>query len=282
VAARAAVRNHARYDLLFPCRSIQEALNTLLVAVTNGEGFIKITGEVGTARPCSAGNSSPRSIRDGISAYVPIRASHRARFNLAVAEELGIPVDRAWTSITCSRRSRARCSTSRASASAWCCAWTKARRCRLETLEALRLLTNLETEKRKLLQVVLFGQPELDRKLSSPSIRQLLQRITFQHHMGALEEREVGAYVTHRLAGRRLHRAADPLPKRPARAASREPRCPPHHQRADAQGAPSRLRRKGAGPVSESTFVWRPPIRRRPAPLAHGGGDGTAPRTGSA
>jgi MSHA biogenesis protein MshM len=70
----------------------------------------------------------------------------------------------------------------------------------LETLEALRLLTNLETEKRKLLQVVLFGQPELDRKLASPSIRQLLQRITFQHHMGALEEAEVGAYVTHRMA----------------------------------------------------------------------------------
>jgi MSHA biogenesis protein MshM len=70
----------------------------------------------------------------------------------------------------------------------------------LETLEALRLLTNLETEKRKLMQVVLFGQPELDRKLASASIRQLLQRITFQHHMHGLEENEVGAYVSHRLA----------------------------------------------------------------------------------
>src|SRR5690606_21638580 len=64
----------------------------------------------------------------------------------------------------------------------------------------LRLLTNLETEKRKLLQVVLFGQPELDRKLASPAIRQLLQRITFQHAMGGLERDEVGAYVAHRLA----------------------------------------------------------------------------------
>ena len=49
----------------------------------------------------------------------------------------------------------------------------------LETLESLRLLSNLETEKRKLLQIVLFGQPELDRKLAEPSVRQLLQRIAF-------------------------------------------------------------------------------------------------------
>jgi MSHA biogenesis protein MshM len=70
----------------------------------------------------------------------------------------------------------------------------------LETLEALRLLTNLETEKRKLLHVVLFGQPELDRKLAIKSIRQLRQRITFQHSLKGLLEDEVGAYVAHRLA----------------------------------------------------------------------------------
>ena len=70
----------------------------------------------------------------------------------------------------------------------------------LETLEALRLLTNLETEKRKLLQVVLFGQPELDRKLESPSIRQLLQRILLEHRLVGLAEDEVGTYVSHRLA----------------------------------------------------------------------------------
>ena len=69
----------------------------------------------------------------------------------------------------------------------------------LETLETLRLLTNLETEKRKLLQVVLFGQPELDRKLATESVRQLRQRITFQCDLEALAEDEVGAYVMHRL-----------------------------------------------------------------------------------
>jgi MSHA biogenesis protein MshM len=70
----------------------------------------------------------------------------------------------------------------------------------LETLEAVRLLTNLETEKRKLLHVVLFGQPELDKRLAEPSIRQLLQRITFHFSLSGMDREEVGAYVAHRLA----------------------------------------------------------------------------------
>jgi MSHA biogenesis protein MshM len=69
----------------------------------------------------------------------------------------------------------------------------------VETLEALRLLTNLETEKRKLLQVVLFGQPELDQKLEHESIRQLRQRITFQYRLTALAREEADRYLSHRL-----------------------------------------------------------------------------------
>jgi MSHA biogenesis protein MshM len=67
------------------------------------------------------------------------------------------------------------------------------------TLEAVRLLTNLETEKRKLLQVVLFGQPELDEKLREHSARQMLQRITFQYTLAGLREDEIAAYLDHRL-----------------------------------------------------------------------------------
>src|SRR5258706_5550420 len=73
----------------------------------------------------------------------------------------------------------------------------------LESLETLRLLTNLETEKRKLAQVILFGQPELDERLAHGSIRQLRQRITFQHHMGTLTSEETEHYLAHRLAGAR-------------------------------------------------------------------------------
>ena len=69
----------------------------------------------------------------------------------------------------------------------------------LKSLETLRLLTNLETEKRKLVQVILFGQPELDRKLAHESVRQLRQRITFQHHLGTLTREELAHYLAHRL-----------------------------------------------------------------------------------
>src|SRR5947208_1499480 len=69
----------------------------------------------------------------------------------------------------------------------------------LQTLETVRLLTNLETERRKLMQVVMFGQPELDRKLAHESVRQLRQRIVFQQTLKALTRDEVVAYVGHRL-----------------------------------------------------------------------------------
>jgi MSHA biogenesis protein MshM len=184
----------------FACRSIQEALNTLLVAVANGEGFIKITGEVGTGKTLLCRKFLATLDSGWISAYVPNPGFEPRTLYLALADELGIPLESAvdqhhlLKAITRSLLDLAR----QRKRVVLCMDESQAMP--LETLEALRLLTNLETEKRKLLQVVLFGQPELDRKLSSPAIRQLLQRITFQHHMGALEEREVGAYVTHRMA----------------------------------------------------------------------------------
>jgi MSHA biogenesis protein MshM len=68
-----------------------------------------------------------------------------------------------------------------------------------DTLEAVRLLTNLETEKRKLLQVVLFGQPELMTRLREKSTRQILTRISFHAILQPLDRHEVAAYVAHRL-----------------------------------------------------------------------------------
>ena len=70
----------------------------------------------------------------------------------------------------------------------------------IETLEALRLLTNLETEKRKLLQVIIFGQPELEDKLNHPSIRQLKQRIAFDYRLTPMVKDEVDYYIQHRLS----------------------------------------------------------------------------------
>ena len=68
-----------------------------------------------------------------------------------------------------------------------------------ETLEEVRLLSNLETDTSKLMQIVLTGQPELLEKLEAPGLRQLRQRIAVEHHMAVLEDDEVLPYLAHRL-----------------------------------------------------------------------------------
>jgi general secretion pathway protein A len=69
-----------------------------------------------------------------------------------------------------------------------------------DVLEQLRLLTNLETSRAKLLQIIMIGQPELREMLSQPELRQLSQRITARYHLGPLTEREIPSYVEHRLS----------------------------------------------------------------------------------
>ncbi len=184
----------------FPCRSSQQALNVLLVALQNGEGFIKITGEVGTGKTMLCRKFlATLDESTWVSAYIPNPNLEPRALLFAVAEELGLGVDpsldqyRLLKSVTLSLLDMAR------NRRRVVLCMDESQAMPLDTLEALRLMTNLETEKRKLLQVVLFGQPELDRKLASESVRQLRQRITFQHDMQMLEEDEVGAYFTHRM-----------------------------------------------------------------------------------
>ena len=83
----------------------------------------------------------------------------------------------------------------------------------LSVLEQLRLLTNLETSERKLLQIILIGQPELRDMLARPELEQLAQRIIARYHLDALSARETGAYVSHRLAVAGLL-GASPFPPR--------------------------------------------------------------------
>ena len=188
-------------SFFFACRSTQEALNTLLVAVTNGEGFIKITGEVGTGKTLLC-RKFMATLDPSVweSAYVPNPNLEPRTLLLALAEELSVPIDRGLDQHHLLRGiTKTLLDLARARKRVVLC-MDECQAMPLDTLEALRLLTNLETEKRKLLQVVLFGQPELDRKLATESIRQLRQRITFQYDLKGLGRDELGAYVAHRLA----------------------------------------------------------------------------------
>jgi general secretion pathway protein A len=75
----------------------------------------------------------------------------------------------------------------------------EAQNLQVQALEEVRLLSNLETEREKLLQIVLTGQPELLSKLADPSLRQLRQRIALEHHVDSLRAAELPAYLEHRV-----------------------------------------------------------------------------------
>ncbi len=187
-------------SFFYACRSTQEALNTLLIAVSNGEGFIKITGEVGTGKTLLCRKFLSTLDAGWASAYLPNPNLEPRALVLAVAEELGVQAEPGADQHHLMRGiTRTLLDHARHGRRVVLC-MDESQGMPLETLETMRLLTNLETEKRKLLQVVLFGQPELDRKLATESIRQLRQRITFQYDLTGLDREEIGAYVEHRLA----------------------------------------------------------------------------------
>jgi MSHA biogenesis protein MshM len=187
-------------SFFYACSSSQQALNTLLVAVANGEGFIKITGEVGTGKTLLCRRFLATLDDTWVSAYIPNPNLEPRTLLLALAEEMGVKLDTGLDQHHLLKSlNLALLDFARQKKRVVVCL-DEAQAMPLDSLETLRLLTNLETEKRKLAQVILFGQPELDDRLSQDSIRQLRQRITFQHHMGAMTRGETAHYLSHRLA----------------------------------------------------------------------------------
>jgi MSHA biogenesis protein MshM len=177
----------------------QEALNTLLVAARTGEGFIKITGEVGTGKTLLCRKFMATLGPEFVTAYIPNPYLEPRTLMLALADELEVGYDRDADQHQVLKAITHRLLALAGGGKRVLLCLDEAQAMPVETLEALRLLTNLETEKRKLLQIVLFGQPELNRKLELQSIRQLAQRITFHYHLGPLTRDDLDYYVAHRL-----------------------------------------------------------------------------------
>ena len=177
----------------------QEALNTLLVATRGGEGFIKITGEVGTGKTLLCRKFMATLGEGFVTAYIPNPYLEPRTLMLALADELAISLERDVDQHQLLKAINLRLLDLAGQDLRVVLCLDEAQAIPVESLEALRLLTNLETEKRKLLQIVLFGQPELNRKLELDAIRQLAQRITFHYHLGPLSRDDLDFYVAHRL-----------------------------------------------------------------------------------
>ncbi len=190
----------------FSSDASQGALNTLLVATRAGEGFIKIIGEVGTGKTLLCRQLLRSVGPDFQTAYVPNPYQTPMGLLSDLVEELGAnttemgtaPPAQQWHLLLKTLNQRLLALAHENKRVLVCL--DEAQAMPIETLEALRLLTNLESEKRKLVQVVIFGQPELDQRLNHPSIRQLKQRITFDYYLGPLSNGELQRYVNHRMA----------------------------------------------------------------------------------
>lgn len=184
----------------YPHDGAQAALNTLLVALRSGEGFLKIVGEVGCGKTVLCRQLLRTLHGECVTAYIPNPDLGPRDLLLALAHELGLKLPSSASRLRLLNALHSCLLAHAAQGRSVVVIIDEAQAIPVRTVESLRLLSNLETEKRKLLQLVLFGQPELDRKLEREDIRQLLQRITFSEYLGPMATGRVPGYVRHRLA----------------------------------------------------------------------------------
>ncbi|HGY0993520.1 TPA: ExeA family protein [Aeromonas salmonicida subsp. pectinolytica] len=179
----------------------EEALQVLNWALAQGEGFIKVTGEVGTGKTllCRKLLSELGSEANPVRlAWLPNPHLTPAELRTALALELGLSV-REGAELDLTDRIHRHLISLHQQGSRVVVLIDEAQALPDETLEAIRLFGNLETESNKLLQIVLFGQPELDARLAKPHLRQLRQRIGFSYCLRPLRFDETRAYLEHRL-----------------------------------------------------------------------------------
>ncbi len=178
--------------------SHREALAHLLYGIESGEGFIEVIGQVGTGKTTLCRTLLGRIAADAEIAYIFNPSSDATALLAAIAREFGLdatPRDRGeqlqiLNEFLLEQRSRDR---------HVLLVIDEAQNLSPDVLEQVRLLSNLETERAKLLQIVLIGQPELEENLSRGDLRQLRQRITVRWDLSPLKRREVAEYVNHRL-----------------------------------------------------------------------------------
>lgn len=181
-------------------RGHQEALNILQFCIKSGEGFIKIIGEVGSGKTLLCRKLLESLDDTFITTYIPNPDLSPVEMRKAFARELGLDPTLWQDQHELLRAIYNHLITLHTEGKKVVLLVDEAQALSDESLETVRLLTNLETENTKLIQVVLFGQPELDQRLSQAHLRQLNQRISFSYSLPLLNRDELDIYLHHRLA----------------------------------------------------------------------------------
>jgi len=179
-------------------------LEALLYAITAGEGLVKVTGEVGSGKTMLCRVLMERLPDTVETLYLAVPSLTRDEMLAAIGDELGIETTGANTTKLI-RLLQEKLIEIHACGKQVVALIDEAHAMPLATLEEVRLLSNLETGTEKLLQLVLFGQPELDQHLALPNMRQLKERITHAFTLAPLPPREIRDYVNFRMRAAGYH-----------------------------------------------------------------------------
>lgn len=178
----------------------KEALAHLLYGVTGQGGFVVLTGEVGTGKTTIC-RCFLQQVPNNTDVAFIINPKLSARELLAnICDEFGIQYPSSATIKIYNDLISSYLLNAHSEGRHTVVIIDEAQNLRIDVLEQLRLLTNLETSEKKLLQIILLGQPELQEMLAQTELRQLAQRVTARYHLQALNREEVTAYIRYRLA----------------------------------------------------------------------------------
>lgn len=186
---------------LFMSERHGEALAHLVYGVTESGGFVQLTGEVGTGKTTLVRSLLLNRMPDNADVAVVLNPQITVQeFLLTICEELGIPVPEQKDSVKALTDAlNQHLLSAHSEGRRTILVVDEAQNLAPAVLEQVRLLTNLETAKQKLLQIILIGQPELRELLGQYDLRQLAQRITGRYHLEPLTREETAQYVEHRL-----------------------------------------------------------------------------------
>jgi len=192
-------------DFFFSGGNRGAILDALVYAITNGEGIIKVVGEVGSGKTmlCRMLQTILPERIESIYLANPSVAPEDVLY--AIAFELQLKLPKNADRLRVMQELQTHLLNRYAEGRQVVIFVEEAQGMPLATLEEIRLLSNLETKQDKLLQIVLFGQPELDDNLNQEHIRQLRERITHRFNLGPLQTKDVGEYLIFRLRAAGYH-----------------------------------------------------------------------------